>query len=276
MPDPSLPPRLLLVAVLGLLLLLAGGCADGTDDADDASGSETTQAAQSADGSASTDPEDASDQTIQTDQRTSEDTVAPGSAVRETSTTVDLDQLQDAERSTLDDPADDFRALGEAQDSAQAPLADLTGVSLVRPAGATSLFAVFEHAAAVPSTAGQGQAGASNAVLWQIQTWQDQEPLYLLEAALRGSNYSVSAFALGTGKQLTFATQPSVEDNRLVVEFPLDSLSELGGAFNWAAASEWDAYWGTGPFDFDTFRDTAPQASQDSDFAQPEDRVSFP
>src|SRR5665648_1077462 len=119
------------------------------------------------------------------------------------------------------------------------------------------------------------EAGGANALLWQIQTWQGEEPLYLLEVTLRGDGYTVGAFELGTGEQLTFATEPSVAGNPLVVEFPLDGLSELTGEFNWAAAAEWDAYYGAGPFDFDTFRDSAPDA-QDAEFAQPKNRVSFP
>jgi len=192
-----------------------------------------------------------------------------------TATSLDLEQLENAERAGVEDPAGDALPLSEAQGPPQAPLADLTSVSLVRPAGGTSLFAAFDHAQAVPANAGEGEAGGANALLWQIQTWQGEEPLYLLEVTLRGDGYTVGAFELGTGEQLTFATEPSVAGNRLVVEFPLDGLSELTGEFNWAAAAEWDAYYGAGPFDFDTFRDSAPDA-QDAEFAQPKNRVSFP
>ncbi|HZJ02908.1 MAG TPA: hypothetical protein VFE20_04370 [Thermoleophilia bacterium] len=256
--------RSFVAAALVLFALATIGC-------DGDSGPATAPAARSGEETASTGIQ------LMTEETGADSTPASEEAVRtaHTADTLDLEQLEDAERATVEDPAGDALPLSEAQGPAQAPLADLTSVSLVGPAGGTSLFAAFDHAQAVPTNAGEGEAGASNALLWQIQTWQGEEPIYLLEVTLRGDGYTVGAFEMSTGEQFTFATQPTVEGNRLLVEFPLDSLDELSGGFTWAAAAEWDAYYGAGPFDFDTFRDSAPDA-QGAEFAQPENRVRFP
>gem|GEM_PF-4598383 len=264
----SLSKHSFVAAALALFALATIGCADGD------SGTVATEAASSREGTASTTVQLMAAGSGANSPPVSEEAVGTTETAA-TATSLDLEQLENAERAGVEDPAGDALPLSEAQGPPQAPLADLTSVSLVRPAGGTSLFAAFDHAQAVPANAGEGEAGGANALLWQIQTWQGEEPLYLLEVTLRGDGYTVGAFELGTGEQLTFATEPSVAGNRLVVEFPLDGLSELTGEFNWAAAAEWDAYYGAGPFDFDTFRDSAPDA-QDAEFAQPKNRVSFP
>ncbi len=263
----SISVRSCIAAALTVFVLAIIGCADGD------SGPGATEARAGAEETASTavplmtDESNAGSPAGEEAMETTE--------TAETATSLDLDTLENADRAGVEDPTGDALPLSEVQGPPQAPLADLTSVSLVRPADGTSLFAVFDHAQAVPANAGEGEAGAANALLWQIQTWQGQEPLYLLEVTLRGDGYTVGAFEMGSDEQLTFAVQPSVEGKRLVVQFPLESLSELSGEFNWAAAAEWDAYYGAGPFDFDTFRDTAPDA-QDAEFAQPGNRITFP
>jgi hypothetical protein len=122
------------------------------------------------------------------------------------------------------------------------PPANLGGVDLVNmqlQIVESNLQVTFESSDPLPSSI---PAGAST--LWQVEVWSKEGSQgYYLGAKLVGSEWQAFIFNVKTATNM-YVQSPSVSGKKLVANFPLSQLPNLGSTFTWSAVSEYDGKWG--------------------------------
>ena len=107
-------------------------------------------------------------------------------------------------------------------------------------------------------------------MLWAILTWSGGDPAYQIDASLIGSEWDVYVFDERSGKSQDITQPPTIDGTRLVMTIPLNTVSGLGGSFQWAAITEWDV-------GLQSFGDNVPDVgSVYSSYVPPQNRAVFP